>query len=56
MTGMLGSLDDGIANVTAALQAKGMLDEAVFIVTADVRLPACQRARDFLRSLSLTLA
>jgi arylsulfatase B len=35
MTGMLGSLDDGIANVSAALQAKGMLDEAVFIVTAD---------------------
>jgi arylsulfatase B len=32
---MIASLDSGVANITQALQRKGMLDEAVFIVVAD---------------------
>eukprot|EP01050_Picozoa_sp_SAG11_P027883 SAG11_NODE_7236_length_1174_cov_1.456744_1_plen_267_part_00 len=32
---MIASLDDGVRNVTVALQCRGMLGEAVFIVTAE---------------------
>lgn len=34
-TAMLASLDEGVRNITKALQERGMLDEALFIVIAD---------------------
>ena len=33
--GMLSALDEGMANVTAALKAKGMYDDVLFIVTTE---------------------
>jgi arylsulfatase A-like enzyme len=35
MTAMIGSLDEGVLNITTALQAKGMLNTTVFIITSD---------------------
>lgn len=34
-TAMLASLDEGVRNITKALQQRGMLNEALFIVIAD---------------------
>ena len=35
MTAMIASLDQGVANISAALQQKGMFDSTVFIVTGE---------------------
>ena len=38
--GMLSCVDEGIGNVTTALQAKGMLDNTLFVFTTDVSILA----------------